>query len=397
MSSVQDLERLSALIDHVYEGATDASLWPDIIAHACEWLGSPKGMLYTPLHGREQGGFYFQHGLTDFFLELYKAKYQAADLWTQAVVRHNLFVDGTVILGTDLVPHQELVKTSWYRDCLEMGDISRLLSSVVFALQDTEANPRIADMPTACSFYRRSVDEDFSEIERRKLALLVPHFSRALGVMTRLRLSDLKVASSLSALDRLPTAVLLLSSDGDALFANRVATEMLSGSKTLQLKRTSTSRGLGKFVAMRNSVNLEIARALSTARKVDDVLHFSSVIRVPGPVSGQDWLIQLSRVGLGSAFSADGELPELIAFLTDPRRPLDLAPDLLSRTYGLTLAESRTAVAATGGGSVEEVAARCGVTVNTVKTQLKQVYAKTGANGRAELVRLILGFATSES
>ena len=58
--------------------------------HRCrrsDWLGSPKGMLYTPLHGPEQGGFYFQHGLSDFFLELYKARYQAVDMWTQQVVR----------------------------------------------------------------------------------------------------------------------------------------------------------------------------------------------------------------------------------------------------------------------------------------------------------------------
>ena len=394
MSSVEDLERLSSLIDHVYQGAADPALWPDIIADACEWLGSPKGMLYTPLHGREQGGFYFQHGLTDFFLELYKAKYQAVDLWTQAVVRRKLFTEGTVILGTDLVPHDTLVKTSWYRDCLEMGDISRLLSSVVFAQQDVDANPRIADMPTACSFYRRSIDEDYTETERRKLALLVPHFSRALGVMTRLRLSDLKVASSLSALDRLPTAVLLLSAAGDALFSNRAASAMLGRSDALRVEPTPTSRGLGRLVARQASVNREIGRALSTAGKVDDVLHFSSVINVPGRVAGHDWLLQLSRVGLGSAFSAEGEVPEVIAFLTDPRRPLDLAPELLSRTYGLTPAEARTAAAATGGGSVEEIADRLAVSVNTVKTQLKNVYAKTGAGGRADLLRLILGLAT---
>ena len=393
MSSVQELERLSSLIDHVYQGASDAAVWPDIMADACQWLGTPKGMLYTPLHGQAQGGFYFQHGLTDFFLELYKSKYQAADLWTQAVVRRNLFVDGTVILGTDLIPHQELVKTPWYRDCLEMGDISRLLSSVVFALREFDVNPRIADMPTACSFYRRSADEDFSEIERRKLALLVPHFSRALGVMTRLRLSDLKMASSLSALDRLPTAVLLLSSAGDALFSNRVANELLSGSDNLRIERTSTSRGLGKLIAKRNSVNQEIARALSTAGAVDDVLHFSSVIREPGRVAGHDWLIQRSRVGLGAAFSAEGEIPDVIAFLTDPRRPINLAPELLSRAYNLTPAEARTALAATAMGSIEEIAARLGLSVNTIKTQLKNVYAKTGASGRADLLRSVLGLA----
>ena len=114
MSSVQDLERLSSLIDHVYHGATDASLWPDIVAHACDWLGAPKGMLYTPLHGPEQGGVYFQHGLTDHFLELYKSRYQSVDMWTQQAVRLDLFKEGNVVLGTDLVPHQTLVSSQWY-------------------------------------------------------------------------------------------------------------------------------------------------------------------------------------------------------------------------------------------------------------------------------------------
>ena len=76
MDSVQELERLSFLIDLVYQGAAEPNLWPEIVADACKWVGAPKGMLYTPLHGAEQGGFYFQHGLTDYFLELYKARYQ---------------------------------------------------------------------------------------------------------------------------------------------------------------------------------------------------------------------------------------------------------------------------------------------------------------------------------
>lgn len=391
MSSVLELEHLSELIDHVYRGAAEAALWPDIVAHACDWLGAPKGMLYTPLHGPAQGGFYFQHGLTDFFLEQYKSRYQASDLWTQEVVRRNLFVEGIVVIGTDLVPQETLVQTQWYRDCLELGDISRLLACAVFGLGDDAVDPRISDMPTACSFYRPRDQENFTEDERRKLALLVPHLSRALGVMTRLRLSDLKVASSLSALDRLPTAVLLLSGTGDALFANRTASAMLAGSDALRIEPGAGSRGLGRLVARSAGVDREIARALSSARAVDDAFHFSSVIKVPGRVAGQEWLVQLSRVGLGSAFSAEGQVPEVIAFLTDPRRPLDLAPAVLCRTYGLTPAEARTAIAATGGGSLEELAERLSLTINTVKSQLKQVYPKTGVGTRAELVRLLLG------
>ena len=62
---------------------------------------------------------------------------------------------------------------------------------------------------------------------------------------------------------------------------------------------------------------------------------------------------------------------------------------------GLTPAEARTVVAATGGGAIEEIAERLAVSGTTVKTHLTRVYAKTGAGGRADLVRLILGLAAA--
>jgi len=396
VSQVSELERLSGLIGFIYRGATDPSLWPQIVEDAGTWMGSPKGMLYTPLHGPEQGGIYFQHGLSDSFLELYKAKYQSIDMWTQQVVRLDLFKEGNVILGTDLVPHDTLLRSQWYRDCLQVGDISRLLTSVVFGLAGWEADPRTADMPTACSFYRGDDGEDYSEVERQKLALLIPHFSRSLGVMARLRMKDLQVASSLSAIDRLPLAVVLMSRAGDAVFANRAATAMLSRTDILRLERSTSGRGLGRLVAKVPSANRQLEKALVTASRMTDVLHFSSVIRVPTGQAGQAWSIQLSSLSPTREFSADGQLPEIIAFLTDPGRPIRMTAGLLCRTYGLTAAEERVAVAATAAGPLEELAESLLLRINTVKTHLGQVYAKTGVRGRAELVRLVLGFASTD-
>ena len=190
MSAAPDLERLSELIDFIYSGATEPALGPEIVAAASGWLESPKGMIYTPLHGPEQKGIYFPHGLSDDFFELYKARYQSVDMWTEQVVKRKLFTEGNVILGTDLVPHDTLMESQWYADCLRLGDISRLLTSAVFGLPALGADPRGADLPTACSFYRGRNDADFTEVDRRKLTLLVPHLSRALAVMSRLRQSD---------------------------------------------------------------------------------------------------------------------------------------------------------------------------------------------------------------
>jgi DNA-binding CsgD family transcriptional regulator len=393
MSAVPDLERLSALIDFIYRGATEPALWPDIVASAGRWLGSGKGMLYTPLHSAEQGGFYFQHGLSDFFFDLYKARYQAVDMWTEQVVARDLFKEGNVVLGTDLVAHATLVQSAWYRDGLRLGGISQLLSSVVFGGPSPQAEGRIADMPTACSFYRDIGDPVYSEDDRRKLALLLPHISRALGVMTRLQLSDFQVAASLSALNRLPSAVLLMTGTGQVLFANQAASALLAASDALRIEPGTAEGGLGRLVARVASVNREIAGALAAAQRIDDVAHFSSVIKVPGRVAGNDGLLQLSRVRLGSAFRAEGRMPEVIAFLTDTQRPLQVDTDLLLRTYGLTPGEARVAIAATAAGSVDDLAGALSLGSNTVKTHLKSVYAKTGVQSRAELVRVMLGLA----
>ena len=164
-------------------------------------------------------------------------------------------------------------------------------------------------MPTACSFYRRSGEEHYGEDERRRLALLVPHFSRALGVMTRLRLNDLKVASSLSALDQLPIAVLLMSACGDVLFANRAAT------RNAARHRRAAARPIGRRPAASASSSPSGAGSTATSRRavhrqgLDDVVHFSSVIKVPGSVPEQDKLIQLSGVGLGRRSAPTASCP----------------------------------------------------------------------------------------
>ena len=390
MSAVPDLERFGALIDFVYRAATEPALWQEVVGAASDWLGSPKGMIYTPLHGPEQKGIYFQHGLPDDFFELYKTRYQSVDMWTEQVVKRKLFTEGNVILGTDLVPHATLMKSQWYADCLQLGDISRLLTSAVFGLPAPGADARTADLPTACSFYRGRDGADFTEDDRRKLKLLVPHLSRALAVMSRLRQGDLRVAASLASLDKLSIAILLMTGSGEVLFLNRAANSMLSDTDELTIASAPARRGMGKLVAKQPAVNRALARALSTAKQTGDVLHFSSVIKVPTSLPGREWSIQLSRVSPGSAFSADGQVPDVIAFLTDTKGPLDLAPELLCLSHGLTRAEARVAVAATASHSIEQIAEGLSVGANTVKTHLKHVYEKTGVTSRAELVRLLL-------
>lgn len=85
--------------------------------------------------------------------------------------------------------------------------------------------------------------------------------------------------------------------------------------------------------------------------------------------------------------------PGAALLLADPDGNPDSMEGLLARLFGLSPAESGLAAALAGGESVNDYAEARGVSLNTVRTQLKQALAKTGARRQAELVRLVLSGA----
>ena len=75
------------------------------------------------------------------------------------------------------------------------------------------------------------------------------------------------------------------------------------------------------------------------------------------------------------------------------RDPEAASPTALSLQglFGLTAAEAAVAVALAQGRAAEDLAGRLGVSLNTVRTHIKNVLAKTGTSRQAQLVALILG------
>jgi DNA-binding CsgD family transcriptional regulator len=61
----------------------------------------------------------------------------------------------------------------------------------------------------------------------------------------------------------------------------------------------------------------------------------------------------------------------------------------LASTFGFTAAESAIAASLASGTSRQEIARERGVTVETLRGQLKTLYAKTGCGREAELVALL--------
>jgi DNA-binding CsgD family transcriptional regulator len=75
-------------------------------------------------------------------------------------------------------------------------------------------------------------------------------------------------------------------------------------------------------------------------------------------------------------------LARLVAKRSDDLR------DLLAERFDLTPAEARVAIHLVEGGDIASYALAAGVSPGTVRTHLKAIFAKTGVNRQAALVKL---------
>jgi DNA-binding CsgD family transcriptional regulator len=79
--------------------------------------------------------------------------------------------------------------------------------------------------------------------------------------------------------------------------------------------------------------------------------------------------------------------PECIVVLEDPVRDLQIAVEELGALYKLTASERRVVAGLAAGHTLNEVAALYGISSLTARTQLKQVFAKTGMRRQSDLIR----------
>ena len=181
---------------------------------------------------------------------------------------------------------------------------------------------------------------------------------------------------------RLPLGVLGLDRTGRVVTQNHAAQSMLGRGDGLFLRR-------GHLVAARAAESTGLHRlVLDACRRNGDGL-CGGALEVSRMSSSRPFGVLVTPLQAGGLPRVNG-LPAAVAFITDPDNQAQTWRELLHRLYGLTAGETEVALLALGGKSITEVAELRGVTHNTVRTHLKQVFSKTGARSQADLVRFLL-------
>ena len=282
---------------------------------------------------------------------------------------------GTVMIDRILVGRDPYERCEFYNDfCRPLGMHSAMAVKVLH-------ERRSSGVVMAVRGFDRP---EFEPADGHLLELLAPHLERALRVRERLKGVVWHQSAMAEALDRLPQAVMLVNSQSRIVFANRMAQSLLSARDGL----SSAPDGLRAASPDQTRDLRRLIKALTSGfddpgRSSDGLL----AIHRPPPARPLSVLvapISADRHGVPSLW------PTAIVFVTDPGRPSPASPDHLSALYGLTPTEAAVTLAIVDGAGVASVADRFKLSSATVRTHLHHIFAKTGTQRQAELVRLVL-------
>jgi len=376
-SSIDD-HRIARLTGLIYETVHASSRWPRVLKAMADTLNAKSGLIRT-LDLRSGHSVLDRHtyNLDPELQTEYQASLVGEDPYVHALKR---LPTGRMVTNEDLVHLDRLCKTPYYRDYLAPQENHFIVGG--FVEQDEEGRYTIMGLQR----HRRA--RQFNRHEVEAVQRLTPHMKRAVRLERMLRCEQQRATMAESALDDLCVAALLLDRDGKLVHANHHGECLLRNEQGVRLHD-------GRVTATAREQSVELAARIEQA----------CCAVTDGSMPGAQSLLLRDR-GTDS--------PNLLAVVSPLETPASelrevwpaasvalyvgdfedtglLRPEVLRSLYGLTDAEARLAVAIGRGRELAELSDCWQVSVETLRSHLKSIFAKTGTNRQTELVRLLAG------
>lgn len=363
-------ERALALTKHLYDAAYDPVGWPLFFGQLGEALGGAAPELFLEEHTAAGPSLQLTIGLEPARGQAYAHCDVDGDLrWP----RLRTLPAGSVFVGSELLDD----------DAPPMGDRYPGFRSPQSFFHTAGGVPLNDD--TAIGVLRvirpRST-APFDDEEIDLLRHLMPHLGRGLALHRRLAAIE-AARDQGDLLDWLPFGVVLLDRRGTVLATNRRADALFAVHDGLWLEG-------GGLRAGRSTEHMLLQQEIISATGAGGDDPGTGALTLTRTEPGRSLHVFVAPLRPGQLGRA-AHRARVVVFISDPDAPPVVDVDRLRAYLGITGAEAALVATLVGGLAVEDAAARLGITVNTARTQLKRVLAKTGARRQSELVGLALG------
>lgn len=362
------------LIGLGYDAALAPEKWPRFMERFVTTMNARSALLREVNYKTGSVHLFETVNYDPAYVAAYREHYVHLDYFTPVLLRTPV---GAIQLGNEAVSWERQCRTEFGNDYLIAQNIRHVMG--ITLAKDTHRHLLFA-------LQRATGQRDYSTDELRLIRLLAPHLARSVQINRQVADITTHKTWACSSLDRLRIGVILLDDQGQPVFFNREAERLVNNNTGFTVKRdglaflsmTETCR-LRHLIANAGSMAVEnetIAGGCLLYTGSDGLRLQFQVIPLPRNLSESPWGQSLHSGCVAVFVSSSG----------GPHLPWKRLSDL----HGLSRAEARLASLLADGISLEEAALVLHVSIQTVRTQLKSIFSKTGVTRQAELVALLL-------
>ncbi|WP_169308919.1 helix-turn-helix transcriptional regulator [Paracoccus gahaiensis] len=354
MHAPNDSQLTSELIDHVYAAMFGEAPWQAFMDHSRNLLPNGQTVLFYHDKASQRGAFSMASGLDQGMVDRYNHKYHAVNPWMDHATVRPL---GRVMQADEMLPRNHLLQTDFYREYLRPQDIITGLGVTLSRDED-----RHFFFSIVCS----NADSDLIENAKRTISSIVPHLTRASGV--------LKAATTegrLSGTLRIDSSLRVVSADGGAL-------ELIQGAEGFSVGP------FGRLACADTDILRMIQHVLASGREgpANPAVHYAYIKRRDDTLPLRVCIYRPGRAGSAYVGSAD-----CFIRLECPSTSLRDGARRFGAMHRLSSAETGIVARMVDGLTLEQIAAERGTSPDTVKTQIKNIYRKTGCSRQADIMR----------
>lgn len=371
-SIATDTEQLLQLIGEIYDTTLDPGRWPGALEQIGRFMQSKTCVLASEEIGSGFGSFHYSWGDDPHYSELFRTKYARIN---PAAVPVALSVKpGEVCSMSSVVPYDEYLRSRLHDEWAKPQGYGDVTTVVIEKSATSFAHLGVAHYVE---------DSPVNEGTRERMRLLAPHICRAVAISKVIELSRMESALLTGTLDSLGAGVFLLQENGRIAYANKAGHALLEDGKLLRSAN-------GTVHPINEQARTALHRALLDTAENNIASRSGGIAVALESRDGERYMAYILSLASGARRTMGRHCDATIAMFVHKaslHRPTLI--EAVATQFKLTPSEVRVLFAVIEVGGAPQVASTFGISLDTVKTHLKRIFAKTGTNRQVDLVKLV--------
>lgn len=364
------MNSLLNVIGDIYEASFNPAHWNKVACSLCQLFNAHSSGIFMEDYEYKNRDIIGSYGLPKASTLAYRmglAKYdytfqlQAATAPGQA---------------QQLVKAQEIKTTHpiYYRLMLKPNNVGFLSAMGIYKNEEWHVG---------VALHRAFDATPFSVEELKTLELLYPHFKRALRIHKEFYKLRSQQQSLHAALGQLSLGLIILNPDGRVDYCNAVADVLLKYHQGLKITDQQTLQA--HLHSENKQLQQLISQSIVAGKEEKAYRHQAIALHHPD----QEHVIHIMVAMLDDPQTQVAQ-GKVALYLSIPESPFNLSVEALHTLYSLTPAESAIAIALVNGLSLAQISKANGVSIETVRSQLKSIFIKMGVKKQQDVIRLLL-------